>query len=274
MKSTSPGTRLDSSAARSPACWIAGPLDIRRGRLDSWATIIASVVLPSPGGPASRMWSGVRFCRAAASRSSCSWPRTFDWPTNSASERGRRAPSKASSVSDSGVGLITRSAAVKSAGSSRRRRSRRSPRALRTEPGQRRAAAAPAPSRAHRRSPRRSPPRRPAPRPGRSSRVRPARRSTLPVTWCPGRADRDGRGRSRRHDQLARQRHDDQLRGLRADARDLAERRVVLRGDRLRDLDRSQRCRARRAPTSARLPTHRAAGRTPSAPRAWRSRTG
>ena len=61
MNSTSPGVRLDSSAARSPACWIAGPLDMRSGRPLSCATIIASVVLPSPGGPASRMWSGVRF---------------------------------------------------------------------------------------------------------------------------------------------------------------------------------------------------------------------
>ena len=60
MNSTSPGTSDDSSAARSPACWMAGPLDMRSGRPLSCATIIASVVLPSPGGPASRMWSGVR----------------------------------------------------------------------------------------------------------------------------------------------------------------------------------------------------------------------
>ena len=51
MNSTSPGVRLDSSAARSPACWMAGPLDMRSGRPLSCATIIASVVLPSPGGP-------------------------------------------------------------------------------------------------------------------------------------------------------------------------------------------------------------------------------
>ncbi len=57
MNRTSPGMSDDSTAARSPACWIAGPLDMRSGRLDSCATIIASVVLPSPGGPAIRMWS-------------------------------------------------------------------------------------------------------------------------------------------------------------------------------------------------------------------------
>ncbi len=116
MNSTSPGTRLDSRAARSPACWMAGPLDMRSGRSLSYATIIARVVLPSPGGPASRMWSGVRFCMAAASSSSCNWPRTFTCPTNSARERGRRAPSKASSASDSGAGATRRSSSV--AGSS------------------------------------------------------------------------------------------------------------------------------------------------------------
>ena len=86
MNRISPGTSDESSAARSPACWMAGPLDIRSGRPLSCATIIASVVLPSPGGPASRMWSGVRCWIAAACSSSCSCPRTFDWPTNSASD--------------------------------------------------------------------------------------------------------------------------------------------------------------------------------------------
>jgi hypothetical protein len=61
MKSTSPGVNDDRIAARSPACWMAGPLDMRSGLPLSWAMIIARVVLPSPGGPARRMWSGVRF---------------------------------------------------------------------------------------------------------------------------------------------------------------------------------------------------------------------
>lgn len=72
MKSTSPGTSAERMAARSPACWMAGPDDMRSGRELSWATIIASVVFPSPGGPARRMWSGDRFCISAARRSSCS----------------------------------------------------------------------------------------------------------------------------------------------------------------------------------------------------------
>ncbi len=38
-------------AARSPACWMAGPLLMRSGAFISAATIMARVVLPSPGGP-------------------------------------------------------------------------------------------------------------------------------------------------------------------------------------------------------------------------------
>ena len=58
--STSPSSSEDSTAARSPACWIAGPLVTRSGAPSSCATIIASVVLPRPGGPDSRTWSGAR----------------------------------------------------------------------------------------------------------------------------------------------------------------------------------------------------------------------
>ena len=53
--------------ARSPACWIAGPLVIRSGAESWWAMIIAIVVLPSPGGPDSSTWSGVRPRATAAS---------------------------------------------------------------------------------------------------------------------------------------------------------------------------------------------------------------
>src|SRR6476661_3915520 len=58
MNSTSPSVRLVSSAARSPARSIAGPLVTRIGVLSSDATIIARLVLPSPGGPDSSTWSG------------------------------------------------------------------------------------------------------------------------------------------------------------------------------------------------------------------------
>ena len=48
----------DSTAARSPACWIAGPLVMRMGRSSSVPMSIARVVLPRPGGPESSTWSG------------------------------------------------------------------------------------------------------------------------------------------------------------------------------------------------------------------------
>jgi len=177
MNSTSPGTRLDSRAARSPACWMAGPLDMRSGRPLSCATIIARVVLPSPGGPASRMWSGVRFCIAAASSSNCSCPRTFACPTNSASDRGRRAPSKASSASDSAAGR-TKSASRSSVTSA----------PAGVQAGRARAAAGPEPEGRRLRSPTRRPLRRPEPRPVRSSRDRRGRRRRFATSSSPGTA--------------------------------------------------------------------------------------
>ena len=48
----------------------------RSGAFISCAMIIASVVLPSPGGPESSTWSGARPRPRAASRTSPSWSRT------------------------------------------------------------------------------------------------------------------------------------------------------------------------------------------------------
>src|SRR5580704_12882163 len=64
MKTTSPSLRVDKVATRSPDRSIAGPLVTRIGAPSSAATIIAIVVLPRPGGPASRTWSGGRPRRA------------------------------------------------------------------------------------------------------------------------------------------------------------------------------------------------------------------
>jgi hypothetical protein len=55
MNSTSCSTRLDSMAARSPARSSAGPEVTRSDDPSSAAMIIASEVLPRPGGPDSRM---------------------------------------------------------------------------------------------------------------------------------------------------------------------------------------------------------------------------
>ena len=50
---------------------MAGPEVTRIGTSNSLATIMAKVVLPSPGGPASRIWSGGTSRFRAASRKSC-----------------------------------------------------------------------------------------------------------------------------------------------------------------------------------------------------------
>ncbi len=77
--------------------WIAGPLVSRNGVVISAAMIIASVVLPSPGGPESSTWSGARprWRAASSTRPSCS--RTRCWPTTSSRVLGRSAASTARS---------------------------------------------------------------------------------------------------------------------------------------------------------------------------------
>ena len=68
-----------------------------RARPSSAATIWASEVLPSPGGPASSTWSSASPRLAAASMETASWSRTASWPTKSASRRGRSERSTSSS---------------------------------------------------------------------------------------------------------------------------------------------------------------------------------
>src|SRR5690606_39152541 len=99
MKRTSPSLIEDRIAARSPACCTAGPEVSRSAPWTSAAMIIASVVLPRPGGPAMSTWSGGRRRAAAASSTSESWSRTTRWPMNSARRRGRSAASTARSGS-------------------------------------------------------------------------------------------------------------------------------------------------------------------------------
>src|SRR5919107_4353685 len=98
---TSPSDREERMAARSPACWMAGPLLIRSGAFISEATIIARVVLPRPGGPEKRTWSALRprMREACSTRDSCL--RTRCWPTKSCRFLGRRAASIARSSGSS-----------------------------------------------------------------------------------------------------------------------------------------------------------------------------
>ena len=67
MKSTSRGSRLVSSAARSPERSRTGPAVWRRLTSISFATTWARVVLPRPGGPKMRRWSRASPRRRAAS---------------------------------------------------------------------------------------------------------------------------------------------------------------------------------------------------------------
>src|SRR5690606_8869646 len=100
--------REDRTAARSPACWMAGPLVRRRWESSSPAMIMASVVLPSPGGPESSTWSGGLPRARAACSTRESWSRTTCWPTKSSSRLGRSAASAARSIS-SAPGVTIRS---------------------------------------------------------------------------------------------------------------------------------------------------------------------
>ena len=108
INKTSPSSRELRIEARSPACWIAGPDVTRIGTPSSLATIIESVVLPSPGGPASSIWSGgtPRFC--AALRNSASWAFSRGWPIKLSSDSGRSSSSLIPSFS-CGTAEITRS---------------------------------------------------------------------------------------------------------------------------------------------------------------------
>ena len=105
MKSTSPSSSLVRIAARSPARSSAGPDVMCRCTPISAATMPASVVLPSPGGPANSRWSTDWPRRRAASSTIDRCSLSSRWPTNSASVRGRSPASTTSSTSDVDAGL-------------------------------------------------------------------------------------------------------------------------------------------------------------------------
>src|SRR5215475_177385 len=105
MNSTSCGSRLVSSAARSPARSSTGPEVWRRLTPSSCAMMCESVVLPSPGGPNSSTWSSDSLRFTAASMKIESWPRIFSWPMYSPSARGRSVRSKASSCGVAGEAI-------------------------------------------------------------------------------------------------------------------------------------------------------------------------
>ncbi len=89
MNRTSRSSRLVSSAARSPALAITGPEVERKPTPSSRAMIWASVVLPSPGGPANSTWSSASARALAASMNTLRLERACSWPMNSRSSCGR-----------------------------------------------------------------------------------------------------------------------------------------------------------------------------------------
>ena len=82
----------------SPLRSSAGPAVGMNSTPSSAATIWASEVLPSPGGPASSTWSSASPRARAASMKTASWSFTRSWPTKSASVRGRSERSSSSSA--------------------------------------------------------------------------------------------------------------------------------------------------------------------------------
>jgi hypothetical protein len=93
---TSPSSRLVSSAARSPDFAITGPDVARNPTPISRATICASVVLPSPGGPKNRTWSSTSPRALAAATNTRRLSRAACCPTKSSSVFGRSAASMSS----------------------------------------------------------------------------------------------------------------------------------------------------------------------------------
>ena len=67
-------------AARSPVRSMAGPLVVLMLAPSSFATTVASVVLPRPGGPLNRMWSAASPRACAASIMIASDSLTFSCP--------------------------------------------------------------------------------------------------------------------------------------------------------------------------------------------------
>src|SRR5581483_8966507 len=96
MKRTSRSSRLVSSAARSPALAMTGPEVERKPTPSSRAMIWASVVLPSPGGPANSTWSSASPRALAASMNTFRFDRACSWPMNSRRYCGRREVSASS----------------------------------------------------------------------------------------------------------------------------------------------------------------------------------
>ena len=230
----------------SPLRSSAGPAVWTNGTSSSAATIWASEVLPSPGGPASSTWSSASPRLAAAAIETASWSLSASWPTKSSSRRGPQRAVELDRPGSSSGAWMRAHPSLTAARSAARGRS--DPRCCR----RRRRRAAP-------RSRWRCSPGRAAPR-GRARRVVAA-------------GDRDRVLGQRRADLLA-QLDDDPLGRALADPRNRLEAGRVAGGERREQLARRPAGEHRERDLRARPTGRRAASGTAPAPPRWRTRTG
>ena len=99
INNTSPGSKLDKTAAKSPLFSIAGPLVVFIFVPSSFAIINDSVVFPSPGGPYSNTWSSASSLIFAAFINMFRFSFISVCPTYSSIDVGLIACSKDSSLS-------------------------------------------------------------------------------------------------------------------------------------------------------------------------------
>ena len=91
MKRTSFGSSEVRIPAKSPGLSKIGPLVILKPTPSSLAMMLLSVVLPSPGGPYSSVWSSGSPRYLAASTKTLKFSTTFCWPLKSLKRSGRNA---------------------------------------------------------------------------------------------------------------------------------------------------------------------------------------
>ena len=114
--SSTNSTSFGSSAVRIEAM---SPLRSRAGPEIVWirlsisiATMKARLVLPRPGGPASRTWSHASPRPRAAATKVSNWRTACSWPTQSPSRCGRSEPSTSRSSGSSSPAMIRASSLI------------------------------------------------------------------------------------------------------------------------------------------------------------------
>ena len=110
MNSTSFGSRFVNKPARSPGLSSTGPDVVRIAAPISFATMFASVVFPSPGGPCNSTWSRASPRETAARMKTPRFSSTACWPVKSSKRAGRNTRSYSPSPDDSAAPRTSNSA--------------------------------------------------------------------------------------------------------------------------------------------------------------------